>query len=91
MRGFDLSITKNGFQCANHRAMKTLLRLTGIALFMALLGFCVFGFIATFEPMSSFHRMIWRTAYGMAGFVSVAALVRLLHCQFRRWSRRHHW
>lgn len=69
--------------------MKTLARLLGLALFVVILGFCIFGFIGTFEPMSSWQRMVWRTAYAMAGFISMAALARLLRCQFHQWKSRY--
>jgi hypothetical protein len=69
--------------------MKTLMRLLALGAFIAILGFCVFGFIATFEPMPTIDRVIWRTVYSLAGIAIILGLFRLLRCQCLHWFKRH--
>ena len=70
--------------------MKTVFRLGAIGAFVAVLGFCVFGMVATFEPMPTRDRVIWRTVYSLVGLASTLGLFRLLRCQLHRWFRPHH-
>ena len=70
--------------------MKTLIRLLVIGSFIAILGFCVFGFIATYEPMPTIHRVVWRTVYSLTGIAITLGLFRLLRCQLLFWFKRHH-
>jgi hypothetical protein len=68
--------------------MKTLLRLSIVGLFLGVIAFCVFGFVTTFEPMPSFTRTIWRTAYLMIGAACVCGIIRPLRCQLHQWIKR---
>jgi hypothetical protein len=37
-------------------------------------GYCLFGFVATFEPMPPVAQWLWRAAYFFAGAGSVLAI-----------------
>ena len=54
--------------------MKFMVRLLCALALILLLGFCLFGFIATFEPMPTRDRVIWRTVYSLAGIASTLGL-----------------
>ena len=54
--------------------MKLILRLLASLPLMGLAGFCLFGFLATFEPMSALHQWVWRGAYALAGLAALLAL-----------------
>ena len=41
---------------------------------MAIAGWCLFGFVATFEPMPRVAQLAWRTGHVCAGFGSVVAI-----------------
>lgn len=69
--------------------MKSLFRLMAIAVFVAMVGFCVFGFVATFEPMPTRDRVIWRTVYSLVGIANTLGLYRLLRCQCQHWLKHH--
>ena len=50
-----------------------------VALFLfVFLGFCIFGFIATFEPMDLGRQLIWRLFYGGAGLAAAIGIVALV-------------
>jgi hypothetical protein len=70
--------------------MKLMLRLLCASGLILMLEFCVVGFIATFEPMPSSQRMIWRTVYSLAGISSVLGLFPLLRSLFRCLQRPRH-
>ena len=57
--------------------MKIAIRMVAMLLLLALLLFCVFGFLATFEPMDHFVQITWRIVYGVAGVVVLAGFVRM--------------
>lgn len=42
------------------------------------LAFCVFGFMATFEPLDASTQFTWRVIYGLVGLVCLGGLVVLL-------------
>ena len=50
--------------------------LLGLVL-LSVLGFCLFGFLATFEPMARLTQWIGRAIYGVLGLASLAGLLRL--------------
>lgn len=54
--------------------MNFLSRLLWCLPLMVVAGFCVFGFIATFEPMPRIAQWSWRAAYVCAGAGSVFAI-----------------
>ena len=41
----------------------------------SVLLFCVFGFIATYEPLDRSVQLMWRFIYGVAGAASIGGLV----------------
>ena len=51
------------------------MRIVAAILLLAVVGFCVFGFMATFEPLDRSTQLFWRTAYGVVGVVCLAAAV----------------
>jgi len=60
-----------------------------LLLFVALLlcglaGFCLFGFLATFEPLDTATVITWRITYGILGLLSILGLVLV----GRIWGRR---
>ena len=55
-------------------SMKFILRLLLSLPLMALVAFCLFGFFATFEPMSALHQWIWRGVYSIAGLAALAVI-----------------
>jgi len=67
--------------------MKTVFRLVAVGLFITLLGFCVFGLVATYEPMPTRDRIIWRTVYSLVGITSTLGLFRLLRGQCLHWLK----
>ena len=87
MTPLGFSITETARRDAMHTGMKTMFRIFTISLLLAVLGFCVFGFIATFEALPAIQRWVWRTVYGLVGMSSVIGLVRPLRCQWRRTRR----
>lgn len=50
-------------------------RVLAIALLVGVAGFCVFGFMATFEPGLGSGRLAWQALYAAAGCASLAAIV----------------
>lgn len=51
--------------------MKFILRLVWTLPLMAVAAFCLFGFVATFEPMPRVQQWIWRAVYVVAGSASL--------------------
>ena len=54
--------------------MKLMLRLTLVVVCFLIAGFCLFGFLATFEPGVR-HAILFRFAYGVVGLGCIAAMV----------------
>lgn len=42
---------------------------------MAVVGFCLFGFVDTFEPMPRLQQFSLRGMYGMGGGTALAAII----------------
>lgn len=42
---------------------------------LAVGGFCVFGFMATFEPLDASTQLTWRVVYGLVGLASLAGAI----------------
>ena len=64
-------------RCAGHATpapMKSILRLLMSGLLLAVLVFCVFGFMATYEPMRTVTRWTWRAIYSIAGIFTLGGL-----------------
>ena len=56
-----------------------------LALFLAAATlFCVFGFLATFEPLPTQVQWTWRTIYGLIFIGNVAGLIHLIRVIFSR-------
>lgn len=55
--------------------MKTLLRILGALPLLALAGFCVFDFLASFEPGNGF---LWKVGYAALGWGCLAGAIALL-------------
>ena len=57
--------------------MNPLLRVI-LSLLLVCIGlFCIFGFLATFEPMPRAVQLTWRAVYGVAGLACVGGLIRV--------------
>lgn len=56
--------------------MTLLSRVIQTVLLLGLLLFCLFGFLATFEPLDPATQWLWRVVYGLLG---VACLIGLNH------------
>jgi hypothetical protein len=67
--------------------MNAWFRIAAAVVFLAVAGFCLFGFIATFEPMPAGTRWIWRTVHLLAGTASLMGALRPIRCQWRRMIR----
>jgi hypothetical protein len=50
------------------------MRIGSMIVLLALLGFCVFGFMATFEPMDATRQLVWRAVYGAVGLVCLVTI-----------------
>lgn len=50
------------------------MRIGSMIILLAVLGFCVFGFLATFEPMDATQQLIWRALYGAVGLVCLITI-----------------
>lgn len=55
--------------------MKTVLRLLLSLLLAAVLLFCFFGFLATFEPLDRLIQMTWRGVYGIIGLACIGGFI----------------
>ena len=64
-------MTGPGAVRAKPSGMKIILRLVWTVPLMAVAAFCLFGFVATFEPMPHLQQWIWRAIYAMAGTTSL--------------------
>ncbi len=47
-------------------------------LLLGVTAFCVFGFMATFEPLDASIQLTWRIVYGMVGITCLGLTVALL-------------
>ena len=54
--------------------MKFVVRLFLSVPLMTVVGFCLFGFLATFEPMPIMHQWTWRGVYASVGATSLITL-----------------
>jgi hypothetical protein len=51
------------------------MRIGTMIILMAVLGFCVFGFMATFEPMDATKQFVMRALYGAVALVCLVTMV----------------
>lgn len=58
--------------------MNRLLRAIIALALAAVAGFCLFGFLATFELADPARRLPWQLGYGAVGFLGAAGVVALL-------------
>jgi hypothetical protein len=54
--------------------MKFVLRLVLSVPLMAVVAFCLFGFMATFDPMPRVPQLIWRGIHALAGSASLITI-----------------
>jgi hypothetical protein len=45
-----------------------------MVLLLGLAAYCIFGFVATFEPMEPSKQITWRVIYVVAALASIAAV-----------------
>jgi hypothetical protein len=65
--------------------MKTVLRLLLSLVLAAILVFCFFGFLATFEPLDRSVQVTWRVVYGIIGIACVGGFILI----WLRWNTKH--
>ena len=53
---------------------------------LAIIAFCVFGFLASYEYVEASRRLPWQLGYGTGGAVSLISMILLW--RFRRHARR---
>lgn len=58
--------------------MPLLVRIITVMVLIAASAFCVFGFMATFEPIDRNGQMTWRMIYGLVGSLCAAAATWIL-------------
>jgi len=72
------------------RSMVIAIRVLLVAMLASVAAFCVFGFLATFEPLPWATQWAWRAVYSVVGLLSVTAAVWVLRPRrHRRAGRRH--
>ncbi len=54
--------------------MAWLARLISVLMLLGVTGFCVFGFLATFEPLPATTQWTWRAIYSVVGIASLAGV-----------------
>jgi hypothetical protein len=54
--------------------MHTLTRITAGLFLLAIAGFCVFGFLASYEYSEPLKRLPWQMGYGVVGLACLAGL-----------------
>ncbi len=54
------------------------MRGAGAIFWLALLVFCVFGFVAAWEPMEAATAWTWRIVYTVVGVVCLAMIMRTM-------------
>tara|TARA_B100001250_G_scaffold381936_1_gene374657 strand:+ start:163 stop:390 length:228 start_codon:yes stop_codon:yes gene_type:complete len=66
---------------SNHITPKNMKLLIKTFLALPLLGlfaFCIFGFLATFEPLDPITQMTWQAIYAIAGLGAISAILFML-------------
>jgi len=55
--------------------MLLITRVIAVIALLAVAGFCVFAFMATFEPLDASTQLTWRIVYGLVGLASLAGAI----------------
>lgn len=58
--------------------MQTFVRILAALALLGVTGFCLFGFMATYEYSDAAKRLPWQTGYGLLGLVCLAVTASLL-------------
>ena len=58
--------------------MQTLARIIGALALLAITGFCIFGFMATYEYSEASKRLPWQIGYGVLGLACLSGVAWLL-------------
>jgi hypothetical protein len=66
---------KNLANPAHTKFMNKATRIIGSLVLLAVSVFCVFGFIATFEPLDASTQLAWRAIYGLVGLACLGGIV----------------
>ena len=78
-------ITSNNITFKNMNLLiKTFLALPLLALF----AFCIFGFLATFEPLDPITQMTWRAIYAITGLGAISAILFMLKPEKKIWKKK---
>ena len=78
-------ITSNHITFKNMNLLiKTFLALPLLALF----AFCIFGFLATFEPLEPITQMNWRAIYAMAGLGAISTIFYMFKPEKKIWNKK---
>lgn len=62
-------------------AMILVARIIGVLLLVGCILFCIFGFIATFEPLAPSTQLFWRIVYGLLGTACLGGIIFLLRAK----------
>jgi len=65
---------------------RKILLLLAASLLTVVLAFCLFGFLATFEPLARERALTWRLVYALVGGLSIVGIA-WLGARFRGLSR----
>ena len=64
--------------------MRIIIAIVGSLFLLPIAAFCVFGFMATFEPDETLEYMVFRIGYTVIGLGCLAGVVALIARYFRR-------
>jgi hypothetical protein len=59
----------------SQKKIKMMFRLLRSLILVGILSFCVFGFMATYEPLDRSVQLTWRLIYGIAGVACIGGLI----------------
>jgi len=66
--------------------MNYLARLTLSFVFLAIVAFCVFGFMASYEYSEAARRLPWQLGYGTAGMLCLLATLAVWRSRYFAWK-----
>ncbi len=67
--------------------MQILPRVLGTLVLLAVVGFCVFGFMASYEYPEAARRLPWQIGYAVIGLACLSAIVLLLRPRRQKSAR----